>query len=475
MGDNMNNEAIPWAKSIKQGLLSMIVNQRALRHIAFNLLLKEAKRRRMKQGDRGSEDTYYLIRAILKTVNKILDRGVATATKDCLSQVFIQDIFLEMNSGIKEKFNQEYGRYPPAFILICPTQNCNLSCIGCYTNSGGKGETLERDVVDRIITEAGSLWGARLIVLSGGEPLMYEPLLSLAAKHNNKLFLMYTNGTLIDQKMAKRLSEVGNIFPAISVEGYEKETDERRGEGTHKKILQAFANLKEVGVPYGISVTATRNNADIFATDEFYDFYFEKHGVIMEWNFLYMPVGRGPTVSRQPTPLQRLNIRKQKLKMERERDYFIGDFWNDGPACVGCFAAGRQGGYFNITGSGDCTACGFQPYAVANINEVFQQGGDLNTVLESEFFKAIRQWQDEYAYKKAPEEMGDLLRMCPIRDHYKEYFELLKKHKPRPIFAPAAEVLEDEDYQRGMIRYDEELEALTTPIWEQQYKTEESN
>ena len=38
---------------------------------------------------------------------------------------------------------------------------------------------------------------------------------------------MYTNGTLIDEKMAQRMAEVGNITPAISVEGFEKKTDER--------------------------------------------------------------------------------------------------------------------------------------------------------------------------------------------------------------------------------------------------------
>jgi len=57
-------------------------------------------------------------------------------------------------------------------------------------------------------------------------------------------FLMYTNGTLIDAETAERLAEMGNLMPAIAVDGFEKRTDERRGRGVFQRILKAMAALR---------------------------------------------------------------------------------------------------------------------------------------------------------------------------------------------------------------------------------------
>lgn len=454
---------------IVRHLADKLISNRVFMGGALNTVIKLFYSRTNKDGSKQAEDKYYIVKAMLKSIEKILNRGVAPAFKNSLTKIFVGDILLKRKSGVKDEFYREFGHYPPLFVLLCPTQNCNLKCIGCYTNSGGKGATLEEEIADRIITEVKELWDSNFIVLSGGEPLTYEPLFRLAEKHDNMFFMMYTNGTLINEEMAKKLAQAGNIVPAISVEGFEKETDQRRGAGVHQKILQAFANLRKAKVPFGISATATRINADAITRDEFYDYYFEEQQATFQWIFQYMPIGRAPTLELMPTPEQRLKIREQKIRMERERNYFIGDFWNDGPGCNGCISAGRQGGYFNITGEGDCTPCGFQPYAVANIREVFRTGGNLNTILRSGFFRAVREWQNEYAYRKPPQEQGDLLRVCPIRDHYRKYCELLREHQPYPIYAPAQEALQDEGYRKGMIEYDEELKALTKPIWEGEY------
>ncbi|MEA1928660.1 MAG: radical SAM protein, partial [Candidatus Auribacterota bacterium] len=393
---------------IRQGLVVKTLQSPKLRKPVLNLALKIWQERIKKEGGKQAEDRYYLIKALVVTLQKALDNNISPSYLDGLTRIFAGKMVLGRGSPIQQKFKQRFGQFPPLFVLVCPTQNCNLKCTGCYTNSGGRGATLEPEIVDRIITETKTLWDSHFIVLSGGEPTLYPHLFQLAAKHRDTEFLMYTNGTLINEEFAEKLTRVGNIIPAISVEGFEKETDARRGEGVHAKILNAFANLRKVHVPFGISVTANRLNTDVITSDEFYDFYFEKEKVLFEWLFQYMPIGRAPTLDLMSTPEQRLKAREVKRRMERERNYFIGDFWNDGPGCNGCISAGRTGGYFNITGHGDCTACGFQPYAVANIREVYRNGGDLNTVFNSEFFQALRDWQNEYAYRKPAGERGDL-------------------------------------------------------------------
>ena len=62
--------------------------------------------------------------------------------------------------------------------------------------------------MDRILNEAREL-GIYGIVLSGGEPFVYPYLLDMAQKHNDMAFMVYTNGTKIDENVADRLQELG--------------------------------------------------------------------------------------------------------------------------------------------------------------------------------------------------------------------------------------------------------------------------
>ena len=73
--------------------------------------------------------------------------------------------------------------------------------------------------------------GIYFITISGGEPFIRQDLLDIFAAHNDMFFQVFTNGTLIDERMARTLSDLGNVLPAVSVDGWEKETDARRGPG----------------------------------------------------------------------------------------------------------------------------------------------------------------------------------------------------------------------------------------------------
>ena len=117
-------------------------------------------------------------------------------------------------------------------------------------------------------------------------------------------FMAYTNGTLIDEKTADRLAELANFSPAFSLEGWREQTDARRGAGTFDKVMQAMDLLRERGVLFGASVTVTRDNVELLFSDAFIDFLVEK-GVVYEWSFHYIPVGRNPDVNLMLTPEQR--------------------------------------------------------------------------------------------------------------------------------------------------------------------------
>ncbi len=416
------------------------------------------------------EDKYHMARNLILAIGKAFERaGKAPQVRKALLNQLVLEISLKRTRRVK-KFQEEFGSLPPLFFAIAPTKLCNLKCTGCYANSSSAcSEKLDWDILEKVITEKATLWGSHFTVVTGGEPLLYKShgktLIDLAKSHQDCYFLMYTNGTLIDKEMARELAEVGNITPAISVEGFENETDARRGNGVHKRILRAFENLNEVGVPFGISITATTENADLL-DEKLVKYYWDK-GACYAWIFQLMPIGRG-SFDLVVTPEQRLKMFLQTQELIG-KGYFVADFWNCGTVASGCISAGRHGGYLYIDWNGNITPCAFIPYAVGNINEIYQNGGSLNDVLLSPFFKRIRKWQNDYAFDKRPEDMGNWILPCPIRDHYKDMRKFLEEFDPKPIDNEAATAVKDTKYKEDLIDYDRKLAEVFDPIWEKEY------
>ena len=295
-------------------------------------------------------------------------------------------------------------------------------------------------------------------------------LFDLFEKYHDMFFLVYTNGTLITKDVAQKLKELGNVTPAISVERFEKETDERRGEGTYKKILQAFTNLREAGVPFGISVTGTSKNVDILLDDSFYKYYFDKLGATYMWQFQLMPIGRAKgAFDLMIGPKDRVRLfRKWEYLLEKKK-YCIGDFWNSGLIANGCIAYGQNGGYLYINWEGEITPCAFVPYFVDNVYDLYKEGKNLTAALKSRLMQNGSDWRHHYNLndQKHP---GNLLKPCSIRDNYANFRMNILTADAKPENLQAKSAHEDADYYKRLIQYDEELEKLTQPIWENEYR-----
>ena len=415
-----------------------------------------------------------MLNCVLKNMNKgYVSREIIRKIIDVLVENNLIREDQIYNQAVKA-FENEYGEPPPTFIVFSPTQVCNLKCIGCYANSAADtSATVPYRYVDRVVSEVHNYWGCRFVTISGGEPFMYrsegKTLLDIFKKYNDMFFLVYTNGTLIDEKTAAGLAEAANVTPAISVEGFEKETDERRGAGTHKKILRAFENLRQAGVPFGISATATCKNIDIMLSDEFYDFYFKEQGACYMWQFQLMPIGRGKDeMGLMVTPEARVKLYRKWVELLEEKKYCVADFWNSGVLARGCIAYGRSGGYVYIDWHGNVTPCAFIPYYVDNIYDLYDNGKTLSDSLFSDFMKNGRKWQREYGLDnwKKP---SNWLMPCSIRDHYEIFRNSVLTKNAVPEDEKAKEALESDEYFRVLKRYDEELEELTKKIWENDY------
>jgi MoaA/NifB/PqqE/SkfB family radical SAM enzyme len=411
-------------------------------------------------------------RAILHTADRVFSRELSPAVIRRLIDNMARGIALDGNDlPAKSRFFEKHGTYPPGFLTISPGKACNLDCVGCYASAGEKtAEKLSFDTFNRIITEAKTLWGMRFIVISGGEPLAYRSegkgILDAAEKHPDIFFMMYTNGTLITDRVAERMAELGNISPAFSLEGWRERTDERRGTGVFDKVVEAMGRLRQIGVPFGISLTATRHNAEEILSDEFMDFCFEEQGALYGWLFHYMPIGRSFTLDLMPTPEQRKWMWQRVWNIIRERHIFLADFWNHGTASDGCLAAGRTrgNGYFYIDWNGSVTPCVFVPYSPVNINDLYKNNRTLNDIWTEPFFSDIRKWQENYWQGK-----GNWLAPCIIRDHHVDLRQLIAVHEPDPADESARTALLDPDYANGLAEYGEQHQALSGKIWDTRY------
>ena len=421
---------------------------------------------------------YQFLSAMLRCVNRNIDKGyISKQVMKKIIDVFVQNNLIcedQSYTQAVEKYKKKYGEMPPSFIVFSPTQKCNLKCIGCYAASGADTvATVPYPFVDRVISEVHDLFGGRFITISGGEPFMYKSegktLLDIYKKYADMFFLVYTNGTLINEEVAQRLGESANATPAISVEGFEKETDQRRGAGTFKKILRAFEHLRKAGVPFGISVTATSKNIDVLLGDEFYDFYFKEQGASYMWEFQLMPIGRGKDeLDLMVNPEKRLKLYRKWEKLLSEKKYCLADFWNSGVLAHGCIAYGRSGGYAYVDWHGNVTPCAFIPYYVDNIYELYKNGKTLADAMFSDFMKNGRKWQREYGLDnwKKPK---NWLMPCSIRDHYEIFRNSVLPKEAKPEDKNAKEALESDEYFEVLKNYDEKLEALTGKIWENEY------
>ncbi|MCD6296950.1 MAG: radical SAM protein [Deltaproteobacteria bacterium] len=395
--------------------------------------------------------------------------------------IFVQRMLFSPKGKAKEiedNFKSKYGRKPPGFLVIGPTKKCNLHCKGCYASAhSNTAETIPFPILDRIITEKTNLWGSHYTTWVGGEPTVYrsegKDILDMAERHMDNMFLMYTNGTLIDRKMAKRMADLGNVVPQVSVEGFEKETDERRGRGVFKKILGAFENMREAGVPFGIAMTPMTHNYELLASDEFIDFYFNQQKATLAWVFQYMPIGRGYSLDLMLTPEQRLRLLDREREILWKKKLFYVDFWNSGPIGSGCIAAGRPDGYFYIDWNGSVMPCPYYQFSPVNILDVYRNGGNLNDAYAQPFFESIRKWQDDYAYARELDETGNWLRPCPIRDHHRIAMEAVAEYRPKPEDQATEKWLQDEKLHEGLYEFDDQIEKLLDPYWEKIYLKEE--
>jgi len=413
---------------------------------------------------------------LLSTVERLMERrAISVGVASKVSLLWARALLIPAGkiSAVID-FRSQTGVDPPRFITISPGHSCNLKCKNCYAASASSSTKLSFSTLERIVTEAKSSWGIRLVVFSGGEPLLYSSegkgVLDIVERNPDLLFLLFTNGTLVNEQVAARLSRLGNLTPAFSVEGMRAITNNCRGEGVFDTVIDGTKLIRRAGVPFGVSVSVTRNNYEEVVSDEFLDLFFNELGAFYAFFFQYLPIGRHPSFELMPTPAQRLWFWRRVWEVVEAKRLFLIDFWNHGPLVKGCISAGRAGGYMYIDWNGNIMPCVFAPYAAANIHQIYESGGTLNDVWASPFFQAIRDWQVKYGFgSETLSAEGNWLSPCPFRDHYSLFHRWIEQYHPEPEDDSARAALLDKRYYHYMTEYGTKFRELSQKIWYKEY------
>ncbi|MDO8688107.1 MAG: radical SAM protein, partial [Dehalococcoidales bacterium] len=106
-------------------------------------------------------------------------------------------------------------------------------------------------------------YGVKVILFSGGEPLQRGDLLELVnfAREQGTRVALSTNGTLITEAVAEKLSKAGFAEIGISLDGIGVNNDRFRGKtGAYDAALQGIRNCVALGLRVSLRLTITRFN-----------------------------------------------------------------------------------------------------------------------------------------------------------------------------------------------------------------------
>lgn len=182
------------------------------------------------------------------------------------------------------------------------TAACNLACVHCrrldVTENLGHGDltTAEAKAMIASLPET----GRPILVFSGGEPLMRPDIFELAeyARDCGLPTALATNGTLINEEMAKRIQAAGFRRVSMSFDGPDAATHDgfRKIDGAFQASVDAFRLLRQVGVSVQVNTTIARHN--YAQLDDIYRLAIELGADALHL-FMLVPVGCGMELSEE--------------------------------------------------------------------------------------------------------------------------------------------------------------------------------
>ncbi len=277
------------------------------------------------------------------------------------------------------------GEHYPAFMVVSLTNDCNLNCQGCWVHQSDPPQRIEPEVLERII-EASKSQGSYFFGLLGGEPLLYEGLFDILARHPDCYFQLFTNGTLITKALAARMAKLGNVTPLISVEGLEQVSDERRGgSDVFARTLEGIQHCVDHRLMTGVASSVCRSNMTDLVSREFLERLVEL-GVHYMWYYIFRPVGANPSPELCLSEAQILELRRFIVEARNWAPLMVVDAYWDHEGKAVCPAA--MGISHHIGPTGFVEPC---PIIQTASDQIGDGTGLVDLVNASRFIPAFKQ------------------------------------------------------------------------------------
>jgi radical SAM protein with 4Fe4S-binding SPASM domain len=168
----------------------------------------------------------------------------------------------EVETRSPARFGPPRARRPVVVWNVC--RHCNMRCPHCYAAAT---ETPSRHDLDpdaaRTLIDRLAEGGVRLLIFSGGEPLLRADVPDLVAHAQRRGLTPHlsTNGSLLDERIARRLAESGLAYAGVSLDGRAAFNDAYRGmPGGFALGVRALRACRAVGIRTGVRLTLTRRN-----------------------------------------------------------------------------------------------------------------------------------------------------------------------------------------------------------------------
>lgn len=175
------------------------------------------------------------------------------------------------------------------------TSACNLSCLHCHVAEPiPSKDELSTEEGKALIDQLRTVDEFRMLVYSGGEPLVRHDLFDLLAYSYHRGFfnVIATNGTLIDAGVARQLKKLGVAGIAVSLDSSRQEVHNkiRTNAGAFAMALNGIKAVASAGIPLQINVTAMEYN---FSQLEELLGRAQEAGAVIVLVYQLLPVGRG--------------------------------------------------------------------------------------------------------------------------------------------------------------------------------------
>ena len=191
---------------------------------------------------------------------------------------------------IRESVGREFGCRVPRAVFMDPSSSGGLLCAGSPGVLPEREYRLTEETMESVVRQ-GKVLGIYIYAFTGREPLhCAQSLIRICEAHPDCLFLIFTDGILIDWLLAEKMRRAGNVIPVVRFCGGEEETDRRHGAGTYRRVRQALEILRGKELFFGISCKLAENTLLYGTSSDFYEDLI-RQGVCFLWYSMQVPDG----------------------------------------------------------------------------------------------------------------------------------------------------------------------------------------